>query len=214
MLVKTQDLKFNYNGEKRFNFPDFEIDKGEHMLLAGESGSGKTTLLHLLAGLIQPASGNVIINNQEISKLKPSEMDKFRGKNIGLIFQKHYFLGAISMRQNLLSAQTLPGFEPYLQHIEILLETLGIKPLEHKKPAALSQGELQRFSVARALANKPLLLLADEPTSSLDDRNCRLFMDLIKSAAEQFRSTLMIATHDARLFDQFPKRYQLSLHQQ
>ncbi len=210
MLVKIKALKFNYSEEKHFNFPDFEIENGEHLLVAGESGSGKTTLLHLLAGLIQPASGNVIISNQEISKLKPSEMDRFRGKNIGLIFQKHYFLGAISMRQNLLSAQTLPGFEPDLQHIEILLETLGIKPLEHKKPAALSQGELQRFSVARALANKPLLLLADEPSSSLDDRNCRLFMDLIKGAAAQFRSTLMIATHDARLFDQFPKRYQLS----
>jgi len=203
MMVITQELVFNYSRDVVFNFPDMEIQTREQWLVTGNSGSGKTTLLHLLSGLLKPDSGTISINNTVINRLAPSEMDRFRGKNIGLIFQKHYFIGAISMRQNLLSSQTLPGFKLDVNHVETLMDILGIKSFQHKKPAMLSQGELQRFSVARALANKPLLLLADEPTSSLDDQNCHVFIDLIKQVADQFKTTLIIATHDARLKNLF-----------
>lgn len=209
MLVTTQELFFKYTRGNHFNFPDLKIQYGDQWLVKGISGSGKTTFLHLLAGLLHPTSGRITINNQEIEQMSPAEMDKFRGRNIGLIFQRHHFIGAISMRQNLLSAQTLPGFLPDLKHIDELTVSLGIKSLLHKKPEVLSQGELQRFSVARALVNKPLLLLADEPTSSLDDRNASAFVNIIIENAAKYQTSLIIATHDARLKDRFTNIYEL-----
>ncbi|MBE0638186.1 MAG: ATP-binding cassette domain-containing protein [Bacteroidales bacterium] len=208
-MLKIENLRFSYTKNARFNFPDWEAMKGEHWLISGNSGCGKTTLLHLLAGLLVPDSGKILINNTMLNGLKPAEVDKFRGQNIGLIFQKHYFIGDINMQQNLLSVQTLPGFTPDREHISEMMESLGIANLRHKKPADLSQGELQRFSVARALVNKPKLLLADEPTSSLDDQNCVTFLNLIRQNAERYRITLVIATHDARLKGHFKNIYKL-----
>lgn len=208
-MLKIENLRFSYAKNAKFSFPDWETMKGEHWLISGNSGSGKTTLLHLLAGLLIPESGKITINNTLLNGLNPAELDKFRGQNIGLIFQKHYFIGAINMRQNLLSAQTLPGFAPDLRHVEELMDLLGIENLQHKNPGELSQGELQRFSVARALVNKPQLLLADEPTSSLDNHNCAAFVDLIRQNAAKYQITLIIATHDARLSERFTNVYKL-----
>lgn len=206
-MISTENLSFNYHGQSALSFPDMALLQGENLLVTGASGSGKTTLLHLIAGLLQPAAGTVSINGTFIHRLSAAKMDTFRGKNIGLIFQKHLFIGAINMKNNLFAAQTLPGFKTDADHIGRLMALLNIDHLAAKLPEQLSQGELQRFSVARALANRPLLLLADEPTSSLDDQNCEAFISLLLSSAELFNSTLIIATHDARLKPHFSTTY-------
>lgn len=208
-MIVTDKLSFTYSGGVSFTFADWRLNQGEQRLVSGTSGSGKTTLLHLLAGLLRPATGNITINDTTINRLTNADMDAFRGKNIGLIFQKHHFIGAINMRNNLKAAQTLPGLTPNTAHLNELMDTLEIRNLETKLPSQLSQGELQRFAVARALANKPSLLLADEPTSSLDDRNCDTFIRLITANASRYNTTLIIATHDARLKQNFSSIYSL-----
>jgi putative ABC transport system ATP-binding protein len=208
-MIVTDKLSFTYSEGVSFTFADWRLNQGEQRLVSGTSGSGKTTLLHLLAGLLRPATGNITINDTTINRLTNADMDAFRGKNIGLIFQKHHFIGAINMRNNLKAAQTLPGLTPNTAHLNELMDTLEIRNLETKLPSQLSQGELQRFAVARALANKPSLLLADEPTSSLDDRNCDTFIRLITANASRYNTTLIIATHDARLRQNFSSIYSL-----
>jgi putative ABC transport system ATP-binding protein len=208
-MITTDKLSFTYRGGASFTFTDWHPDQGEQWLVSGTSGSGKTTLLHLLAGLLRPTSGKITINNTTINSLSSTQMDAFRGKNIGLIFQKHHFIGAINMLNNLKAAQTLPGLTPNTAHLNELMDTLEIRNLETKLPSQLSQGELQRFAVARALANKPSLLLADEPTSSLDDRNCDTFIRLITANASRYNTTLIIATHDVRLKQNFSSIYSL-----
>jgi len=208
-MIVTDKLSFTYSEGVSFTFADWRLNQGEQRLVSGTSGSGKTTLLHLLAGLLRPATGNITINDTTINRLTNADMDAFRGKNIGLIFQKHHFIGAINMRNNLKAAQTLPGLTPNTAHLNELMDTLEIRNLETKLPSQLSQGELQRFAVARALANKPSLLLADEPTSSLDDRNCDTFIRLITANASRYNTTLIIATHDVRLKQNFSSIYSL-----
>ena len=208
-MLETRNLSFRYPKGKSFQFPDLLLKKGEHAVIIGNSGSGKTTFLHLLAGILKAESGNVFINGTDIQRSGFTETDKFRGQNMGLIFQKHFFIGAISMLQNLILSQTLPGQKSDKQYIETLLDELKIGNLSTKYPNELSQGELQRFSLARALANKPLLVLADEPTSSLDDENCSRFITLLLNASEKHNTSLVIATHDARLTVYFDKIIQL-----
>lgn len=208
-MLETRNLSFRYPKGKSFQFPDLLLKKGEHAVLLGNSGSGKTTLLHLLAGILKAESGNVFINGKDIQQSGFTETDIFRGQNIGLIFQKHFFIGAITMMENLLLAQTLPGQNPDKQYIETLLDELKIENLSAKYPNELSQGELQRFSLARSLANKPVIVLADEPTSSLDDENCSRFITLLLNVSEKHNTSLVIATHDARLKVYFDKIIQL-----
>lgn len=208
-MIKTKDLTYAYDTGKPIGFPDLACAKGGRLLLHGISGSGKTTLLHLLAGILKPAQGEIWINGNETSQLKHSAMDKFRGRHIGLIFQHHFFINSVSVWENLLAAQYLAGFPDDKAHLRILLNRLGLEGLESKKPDSLSMGEKQRFSVARALANKPALLLADEPTSSLDDANCAAFIELITGQAAAQQAALIVASHDARLLAHFEDKLTL-----
>lgn len=208
-MLETSKLSFRYQKGKYFEFPDISLKIGEHAVILGNSGSGKTTFLHLLAGILKAESGNVFVNGKDIQLSGSTETDIFRGQNMGLIFQKHFFIGAITMMENLLLAQTLPGLKSDKSYIESILEELEIGNLNHKYPTELSQGELQRFSLARALANKPLVVLADEPTSSLDDENCNRFVTLLLNASAKHKTSLLIATHDARLKVHFDKIIQL-----
>ncbi len=203
-LVITQNLLFRYTASQQtHSFPDFKLVKGENLLLSGNSGSGKTTLLHLLSGVLTPMSGSVTIENTDTSGLKAHEMDKFRGEKIGMIFQENYFIESLSVLNNLLYISTLCGMQPDKDYIEKLLDELAIANLAAKKPGQLSRGELQRFSIARALVNKPVVLLADEPTSSLDTENCSRFMELINKVCDLYNLSLIVATHDDRLKTEF-----------
>ena len=209
-LVKTGKLTFRYpSSEKGYFFPDIQLEKGENLLLSGKSGSGKTTLLHLLAGILVPTGGSAVIDGIDTAQLRAHEMDKFRGEKIGLIFQENYFIESLSVMNNLVYTSSLCGLKPDNAYIGDLLRELDIAGLSGKKPGQLSRGELQRFSIARALVNKPVVLLADEPTSSLDDENCSRFADLMKQVGVSHSLSLIVATHDGRLKPGFANRINL-----
>jgi ABC-type lipoprotein export system ATPase subunit len=202
-MLQTNQLNFKYPGGQALSFPDIHLGKNTNLLITGNSGSGKTTLLHLLTGILSPSSGSITINETVISSLSQDKMDAFRGKYLGLIFQNHLFISSLLMLDNLLLAQTLPGLPKDRKRLETLAEELSVAPLLKKRPHQLSRGEQQRFSVVRALANQPLVLFADEPTSSLDDENCDRFISLLKTTGQNHNLALVIATHDARLKSHF-----------
>jgi len=198
-MIETKSLVYQYPKGTQLPFPDLKLNAGEKALITGKSGSGKTTLLHLLAGILKPSSGGIIIEQSELHKLSESELDQFRSRNIGLIFQQHLFLKSVSMAQNLSIARSLAGGRWDKEWAINLMMALGIEHLQSKKPSELSQGELQRFSMARALINRPLLLLADEPTSSLDDENFEQMTQLLHTLEKLSPFSMLIATHDSRL---------------
>lgn len=198
-MIETKSLVYQYPKGTQLPFPDLKLNAGEKALITGKSGSGKTTLLHLLAGILKPSSGGIIIEQSELHKLSESELDQFRSRNIGLIFQQHLFLKSVSMAQNLSIARSLAGGRWDKEWVKNLMMALGIEHLQSKKPSELSQGELQRFSMARALINRPILLLADEPTSSLDDENFEQMTQLLHTLEKLSPFSMLIATHDSRL---------------
>ncbi len=209
MILSVKNLHFSYSGGKSFIFPDLYCSDNDNMLVHGASGSGKTTLLHIIAGIIRPGTGSISINGTIVSGLTAKEMDAFRGENIGMIFQQHYFFQGMNIFENLMAAQKLSGSKPDKQHLFTLMHDLDIFTLKDSRPETLSQGEQQRFSIARALANKPLLVLADEPTSSLDDQNCLKFIEMMKSSINNYKTSWIIATHDNRLKEHFNLVYSL-----
>lgn len=205
-MLATTNLQYSYDGKIQLTFPDIYCAKGEQWLLLGQSGSGKTTLLHLLGGLRKPKSGTVQIANTDLTSLSPSALDQFRGKNVGIVFQKSYFVRALTVKENLALTQKLAGLPVSNSRIQELLDRLNIGHKLHSKTDSLSQGEQQRVAIARALINKPAIILADEPTSALDDHNCEQVIQLLVNQAKAEQATLLIVTHDGRLKDQFSKK--------
>ena len=208
-MLATKQLQFSYTRNQVMNFPDFNLQKGEHWLLLGQSGSGKTTLLHLLGGLLSPTSGSIQIGNTELGQLRASALDQFRGKNIGIVFQKSHFVRALTIGENLALAQQLAGLKPKRERIVELLERLNIGDKLRLKPDRLSIGEQQRAAIARALINQAPIILADEPTSALDDHNTNEVINLLEEQAKALGSTLLVVTHDKRLKDRFPNQIAL-----
>ena len=202
-MLQTRNLTFSYPGSAELCFPDAQATPGQPLLVLGESGKGKTTLLHLLAGLLTPTSGSIQLAGQELSQLRGAKLDVFRGQHIGIVFQQAHFLAALTVRQNLEAASLLAKKPIDRDRADHLLESLGLASLARRKPASLSVGEQQRLAIARALMNKPALLLADEPSSALDNRNCESVIRLLRDAAAEAHSTLVIVTHDQRIKDQF-----------
>lgn len=209
-MIKTKDLKYTYDGKTWLNFPDIKCQKNEMLLLLGQSGVGKTTLLHLIGGLMPSKSGSIIIGDTELQALTNTERDAFRGKNIGIIFQQAHFVRSVSCLDNLLLAQSLAGNRSDKNECLGFMEDLGIAHKAHQNTASLSQGEKQRLSIARALVNKPEVILADEPTSALDDVNTHQVVSLLKKEARIVNASLIIVTHDARLKKVIPNQITLS----
>lgn len=202
MLV-SHSLSFQYNPANHFEFPDIVLDKGENLLILGESGIGKTTLLHLLAGLLKPASGRIEVGGVDLTRLSGKELDRFRGSQIGIVFQKPYFIQSLTLGENLQMIQSLGKKPRDIHAIQLLLDELGLFDKIHSKPHRLSQGEQQRASIALALVNRPALILADEPTSALDDKNCSKVIQLLKHQTAKYGASLLIITHDNRLTCEF-----------
>ena len=207
-MIKTRGIKFDYNNQVFFEFPDIEIKNRENLLIIGNSGIGKTTLLHLLAGLLESKSGSIELFGKEISNLNSYQLDTFRGENIGIVFQRSHFVNSLTVKENLELAQFIANKKDN-NRIDTILKSLGILDKSDKKTNLLSQGEKQRASIALAIVNSPKLILADEPTSSLDDENCDRVIKLLKKQASEFNAQLIVITHDNRLKKHFKKSIKL-----
>lgn len=208
-MVKTLNLAYAYENGEELKFPNIELTPGEHLLVIGPSGVGKTTLLYLLAGLLPPLHGTISIAGTELNSLTRKEMDKFRGKHIGLIFQQYYFIRSLNVSDNLRLRQSFPKNTNDTKRRHELAERLGLKEYLNEKVATLSQGQQQRLSIALGLIHRPKIILADEPTSNLDDVNCIKVIDLLKEEAKICKSSLLIITHDLRVMSQFQNRVML-----
>lgn len=202
MSLKITNLSYAHPGQATIYFPDFEVKPGHPLLVLGKSGSGKTTLLNLLSGLLRPKTGAIQLGSTELSALTGQRLDRFRGQNLGIVFQKPHLISAMSVRQNL---ELVPFFSRKLGKSAIeLLKELNLSHKANAKITTLSEGEAQRVSIARALANSPQLILADEPTSSLDDENAQKVIQLLVDQAAKINAALVIVTHDQRVKNQIP----------
>ncbi|MEP5611076.1 MAG: ATP-binding cassette domain-containing protein [Cyclobacteriaceae bacterium] len=198
-MLTINSLVHLYGGNAKIQYPDWHVEKSHHSVILGSSGSGKTTLLHLLGGLLQPSQGEVSIAGTDISSMKSSALDRFRGANIGIVFQQPHLVSSLSVIENLMLSQYLGKGRINKEEATKMMDQLDIRELQSRKVHQISQGQAQRVSIARSLLNKPKLLLADEPTASLDDENCEKVIRLLKSQAELCDSTLIVATHDQRI---------------
>jgi len=206
-MIETKSLEFSYDNSFIFKFPNIKLKSNENLLVLGNSGIGKSTLLHNLAGILRPKSGSIKIFDQDISKLSELELDNFRGQNIGIIFQRSHFVNSLTVGENLELAQFLGRNKK--GNIQETLDSLKILDKVNKKPKELSQGERQRASIALAIINSPKLILADEPTSSLDDTNCSNVIKILKEQAHKYQAQLIVITHDSRLKKHFKKSISL-----
>jgi putative ABC transport system ATP-binding protein len=202
-MLKTNNLKFSYTEDKIFNFPNINLESSETLLILGNSGSGKSTLLNILGLILKPESGFLAINGIEPYTLNNKEIVEFRAQNIGLVYQKPYFVNSLNALDNLLIANYLCKRPSDKNHAMALAKSLDIQPLLNKNVNSLSGGEQQRISIARALMNTPKLILADEPTSALDDSNCEKVIELLENQAKSIGASLIIVTHDQRLKSKF-----------
>jgi len=205
-MITSKNLQFSYSSQKKFSFPDIICGDNETLLILGQSGKGKTTLLHLLALLLKPVSGEIHIANQKVSDISSSEATEIRAKNIGIIYQRAHFTSSLSVIDNILLPNYFAGQKQDMDKAKFLAHELGFTDHLEKKTNQLSQGEQQRVSIARALMTNPNVILADEPTSSLDDDNCRKVIDLLKTQSAQIGASLVVVTHDQRLKDEFSNR--------
>lgn len=208
-MLTTQSLTFAYGSDKQFAFPDLSCADREALLILGRSGTGKTTLLHLLALLLKPKGGSVVMNSTDLTQLSAAETAAFRAKNVGIVYQKPHFVSSLSVMDNLLMANYLAGQSQNKNRARELAGQLGFTDRLDKKTNQLSQGEQQRVSIARAVMNQPNVILADEPTSSLDDTNTDRVIDLLRQQSEQIGASLVVVTHDQRLKDVFQNRVNL-----
>jgi len=208
-MISTKNIRFSYGKVTDFVFPDIAASRGESLLITGGSGKGKTTLLHLLGGLLRPQQGEITIENTNLIELSDKKLDHFRGKNIGLVLQQSYFVASLTVLENVVLASWLATGKQATDKAKQLLGQLDLKEQMFKLPSQLSIGQQQRVSIARALINEPKLLLADEPTSSLDDNNAYIVADMLSALAKQYGTSLIIVTHDQRLKDRFPNQISL-----
>lgn len=198
-MIASTNVSFTYPGGKTMHFPDVVCREKGLLLVLGKSGVGKTTLLHLLGGLLTTQQGEIRIGDQVINRLSGKNMDQFRGKNIGIIFQNNHFVQSLNVLENLLLARSLAGLSADKKRCVQWLERLNIGHKANSNVQFLSQGEKQRVAIARALVNHPKLILADEPTSALDDENTKEVLTILEEQASDAGSALVIVTHDNRL---------------
>jgi putative ABC transport system ATP-binding protein len=199
-MIRIEQLRFGYDGGPDvLRLSQFGLEAESNILIVGPSGCGKTTLLHLIAGLLLPSSGSIVVDGQDLSALSSHERDRFRGRHIGIVLQQFHLLPTLTALQNLLVAQSIAGLPVDHEAALGMLRGLGVDERVDAYPHQLSVGQQQRVAIARALVNRPKLLLADEPTSNLDDEACASVVDLLLGATRQHAVSLVIATHDTRL---------------
>ena len=182
--------------------PAFSMQAGEQIALRGESGSGKTTLLNLIAGILRPDSGDVELAGENLATLPESQRDRIRGRHVGYIFQTFNLLQGYTALENIELAMRF-GAGVNKSHARALLQRMGLAERMHYRPAQLSVGQQQRVAVARALANRPSLVLADEPTGNLDSVRAKEALELIRQACRESAAALLLVSHDREILAQF-----------
>ncbi|QDV27138.1 ABC transporter ATP-binding protein [Aureliella helgolandensis] len=209
-MLKIQDLykSFALPDQSRLpvlDIPEFKIGQGEQVVLIGESGGGKTTLLHCIAGIMAPDRGSIQVDNIELSKLSEAGRDRVRAAKLGYVFQTFNLLSGFTALENVRLGMTFGSGKHDLARATDLLQKVGLGERLHHKPAALSVGQQQRVAVARALANRPKLLLADEPTANIDPKNQQVIIDLIRACCRDEGIALLMVTHSLQVAEQFER---------
>jgi putative ABC transport system ATP-binding protein len=226
MGLLLSHLKKTFVGPDGSSVPVIDLQElfiadGEQVALIGTSGSGKTTLLHMIAGILTPDSGSVLFgydpngNQQQsaaidVTRLSEAQRDEFRGRHIGYIFQTHHLLLGFTALENVLLGMSFTGRAHDRQWAEHLLAEVGLSDRLNYRPQKLSVGQQQRVAVARALANRPRLVLADEPTGALDANNAQQVLDLIRKLCGEVNSSLLLVSHDLNIAQQLPRVLKLS----
>lgn len=202
-MIRTRQLAYQYPGGPALRFDDVDVPQGGVLLLRGTSGSGKSTWLALAAGLLTPTAGDITVAGQSLSALGKVASDAWRARTIGFLPQKLHLSSALTVHANLAMAQWAAGQAQDDVRIREALTALGVDELAARKPAQLSGGQAQRVALARAVLLQPQVILADEPTASLDDEAAAQAVQLLQATAKRYGATLVIATHDARVAANF-----------
>ena len=211
-IVKTVDLTKTYKGGVEVNAlsnVNFELEKGDLVAIIGDSGSGKSTLLHLLAGVDKPTSGDIFIQDKNITKFNKDEMTIFRRRNIGVVYQFFNLIPNINVRKNILLPLLLDNKKADEEYLKEILSILGIEGKLDRYPKQLSGGEQQRVAIARSLITRPAIILADEPTGNLDRKNSGEITGLFRLVNKRLNSTIMIITHDEKVANSCDKVYRM-----
>lgn len=198
-MISSRQLAYQYPGGAELRFENVDVAQGGVLLLRGASGSGKSTWLALAAGLLSPGGGDITVAGQSLKALGTVAGDAWRARTIGFLPQKLHLSAALTVHANLTIAQWAAGQPRDDARIREALAALGVQALAARKPAQLSGGQAQRVALARAVLLKPQVILADEPTASLDDDAARQAVQLLQATARQQGATLVIATHDSRV---------------
>ena len=202
-ILKAVDLRKVYGqGETEVIALDdvnLEVEKGEFTAIVGTSGSGKSTMLHIIGGLDNPTSGQVIVDGQDLSHMTADELTIFRRRNIGFVFQQYNLVPMLNVWENIILPVKLDGKNIEKSYIDEIVDTLGIGSKLKNMPNALSGGQQQRVAIARALASKPAILLADEPTGNLDSKTSQDVLGLLKVTSQRFNQTIVMITHNEEI---------------
>jgi putative ABC transport system ATP-binding protein len=202
-VLRTEALSKKYGkGQNEVSAVDnisFSVNKGEFVAIIGPSGSGKSTLLHLLGGVDKPTSGKVFIDNMDIYGLREKDLSILRRRKVGFVFQAYNLIPVLTAEENILMPLLLDNRKEDKQYIDELLTILDLKERRRHLPSELSGGQQQRVSIGRALANKPSIILADEPTGNLDTKNSREVLELLKYSAKKYNQTLILISHDMNI---------------
>lgn len=210
-MIRTRHLSYCYPHASPLVFADVDLPQGATLLLHGNSGSGKSTWLAMAAGLLSASAGEITVADQDLKALKGAARDAWRARNLGFLPQKLHLSSALTVQGNLglaYFAAGLPRDEVAIAHA---LAALGVDDLARRRPSQLSGGQAQRVALARAVLLKPKVILADEPTASLDDDAAQAALQLLLSSAQRCGATLVIATHDARVQAAMPQALRLRL---
>lgn len=203
-MIESRGLQYAYPRSEPLRLGDVSVAQGGTLLLRGPSGSGKSTWLALAAGLLTPSAGEVVVAGQSVGALAAAARDAWRARHIGFLPQKLHLSEALTVADNLALAHFAAGLPVDRPAIAAALGALGLGALAARRPSQLSGGQAQRVALARAVLLRPRVILADEPTASLDDDACAAALALLRRSASELDATLVIATHDARVWQALP----------
>ena len=203
-MIETRALRYDYPRGPSLAFPDLDVPQGATLLLRGNSGAGKSTWLALAAGLLTASAGEVAVAGQPLSALSRAARDGWRARHLGFLPQKLHLSDALSIERNLALAFYAAGLPGDRNAVRRALEQLGVAELAGRRPSQLSGGQAQRVALARSILMEPKVILADEPTASLDDEMALAGLKLLESCAFRCNATLVIATHDRRVQEALP----------